>query len=181
MMSGVVRYLMMTSLLGGFVGALGLCAAQSSAHAQTSAHALKAPAVTKPEPAPKILTGTLFNSREQREQLDQARLRGGVPENEGTATVEPDRPVINGFVKRSDGRNTVWVDDVMKRDPRSEMVEQLEPNLVGGGNISTKLVQSGSTAPAQLTPTGKFKELAARRSRELARSDKRRSAAKLKY
>jgi hypothetical protein len=132
MMNSISRYLVVTILIGGFVCALCLGVAQSSAHAQTTASVLKAPAAVKFEPAPKVLTGTLFNTVEQRQRLDRARLRGGVPENEVAAAVEPERSVINGFVKRSDGRNTVWVDDVMKRDPRSEVVEQLEPNVVGG-------------------------------------------------
>ena len=93
---------------------------------------LAAGARLKFEPMPKVLTGTLFNTQEQRDQLDRARLRGGAPEAEVVAPVEGERSVINGCVKRSDGRNTVWVDDVMKRDPRAEVVEQLEPNVVGG-------------------------------------------------
>ncbi len=54
-------------------------------------------------------------------------------EDDAEADTEPRRSVINGFVKRSDGRNTVWIDDIMKRDPRAEVAEQLEPNMVGGG------------------------------------------------
>jgi hypothetical protein len=129
MRSGFLRYVAVASSIIGFVSTLGLCAVQSSAHAQTTA---KVPAATKLEPTPKVLTGTLFNTQEQRERLDRVRQRGGVPEDEVVAAEEPERSVINGFVKRSDGRNTVWVDDVMKRDPRSEVVEQLEPNVVGG-------------------------------------------------
>lgn len=145
MMSGFSRYVAVASAIIGVVGALGLCAVQSSAHAQTTASALKAPAPTKLEPTPKVLTGTLFNTHEQRERLDRARQRGGVPEDEVVAAAEPERPVINGFVKRSDGRNTVWVDDVMKRDPRSEVVEQLEPNVVGRNNgVSSRPLTSTS-------------------------------------
>ena len=136
MMSGFSRYVAVMSAIVGFVGALGLCAVQSSAHAQTTA---KVPAATKLEPTPKVLIGTLFSTHEQRERLDRVRQRGGAPEDEVVAVAEPERPVINGFVKRSDGRNTVWVDDVMKRDPRSEVVEQLEPNVVGVGSGTLRL------------------------------------------
>ncbi len=151
MKSGLFRYVAVTSSIIGVAGALGLCAMQSSAHAQTTA---KAPSATKLEPTPKVLTGTLFNTHEQRERLDRARQRGGVPEDEVVAVAEPERSVINGFVKRSDGRNTVWVDDVMKRDPRSEVVEQLEPNVVGsivGGRarLATNTVTVNSTARKQ--------------------------------
>ena len=136
MMSGVSRYVAVASAIIGVAGALGLCAMQSSAHAQTTA---KVPAATKLEPTPKVLIGTLFSTHEQRERLDRVRQRGGAPEDEVVAVAEPERPVINGFVKRSDGRNTVWVDDVMKRDPRSEVVEQLEPNVVGVGSGTLRL------------------------------------------
>jgi hypothetical protein len=132
MMSAASRYVAAVSLVCGFAGSLG---AGVTVSAQTSAPpvtAPKIPVVAKLEPTPKILTGTLFNTREQRERLDRTRLRGGALEGEVVATVEPERPVINGFVKRSDGRNTVWVDDVMKRDSRAETAELLEPNMVGG-------------------------------------------------
>ena len=129
---GALRHVAAASSIVGLAGALGLCAVQPSAYAQPTASVIKVPAVTKFEPMPKVLTGTLFNTQEQRERLDRARRRGGAPEAEVVAPVEGERSVINGFVKRSDGRNTVWVDDVMKRDPRSEVVEQLEPNVVGG-------------------------------------------------
>ena len=56
--------------------------------------------------------GTLFTTPEERARLD--RLRKGEPDTAGTgAAVEPQRePVITGYVKRSDGRNTVWIDGV---------------------------------------------------------------------
>ena len=138
-MIGVLRYGVTASLIGGLVGGLGLGLAQSSAHAQTTAAVLKVSSVSKLEPTPKVLTGTLFSTHDQRERLDRVRQRGGAPEDEVVAVAEPERPVINGFVKRSDGRNTVWVDDVMKRDPRSEVVEQLEPNVVGVGSGTLRL------------------------------------------
>jgi hypothetical protein len=151
MMIGISRYVVAASLFGGFAVALGLGAAQSSAHAQTTSSvpttALNTPAVAKLERAPKVLTGTLFSTHEQRERLDRSRQRGGVPEDEAVVVdvgaKESERSVINGFVKRSDGRDMVWVDDVMKRDPRAEIVEQLEPNVVGGNNsVSTRLLIS---------------------------------------
>jgi hypothetical protein len=135
MMSGISRYVAVVSLSCGFASALGLSMAHTSVNAQTSAPPSvvpKVPAVAKLAPTPKVLTGTLFNTHEQRERLDRTRLRGGTIGDETVVTAEPERPVINGFVKRSDKRDTVWVDDVMKRDPRAEVVERLEPNMVGG-------------------------------------------------
>ena len=49
---------------------------------------------------------TLFHSPEERERLD--RLRRGEPIEAGVA--QRRAPAITGFVKRSDGRNTVWID-----------------------------------------------------------------------
>jgi hypothetical protein len=166
MMVSASRCVAAASSIIVFVGALGLCAVQSSAYAQTTASMLKVPAVTKLEPAPKVLTGTLFNTREQRERLDRARQRGGLPENEVVAIVEPERSVINGFVKRSDGRNTVWVDDVMKRDPRSEIVAQLEPNVVGGmtRGLSKAALTNSKTEASFASPNTSIKHRATRKT-----------------
>lgn len=129
---------------------------QVSGHAQTQPAALPAAnnvsaAAAGYEPPVNsraaTLTGTLFNTREQRERLDRARQRGGVIEDNVETMVEAKPSVINGFVKRSDGRDTVWVDDVMKRDPRAEVIEQLEPNMVGsvaGGAIRVAASRSNS-------------------------------------
>ena len=51
--------------------------------------------------------GTLFHTPEERERLE--RIRRGEPESPAApATGGP--PAITGFVKRSDGRHTVWID-----------------------------------------------------------------------
>lgn len=48
---------------------------------------------------------TLFFTREERAALD--RLRRGEPE---AAVARVARHSVTGFVRRSDGRNTVWID-----------------------------------------------------------------------
>ena len=48
---------------------------------------------------------TLFFSREERAALD--RLRRGEPETPASRVA---RHAVTGFVRRSDGRNTVWID-----------------------------------------------------------------------
>ena len=50
---------------------------------------------------------TLFHSAGERQQLD--RQRRGEPAGE-EAAVKRAPPVVNGIVKRSDGRQTVWID-----------------------------------------------------------------------
>lgn len=49
---------------------------------------------------------TLFHTAEERERLD--RLRRGEPEASRAEKRGP--PAVTGFVKRSDGRVTVWLD-----------------------------------------------------------------------
>jgi hypothetical protein len=53
--------------------------------------------------------GTLFTSPEERARLD--RLRRGEPEaTPAEAIVQSADPRVTGYVRRSDGRNTVWID-----------------------------------------------------------------------
>jgi hypothetical protein len=74
--------------------------------------------------------GTLFNTPEERERLD--RIRRGEPEAAQQATHEHSRtPTLTGFVKRSDGRNTVWIDGVPMAVGRGGNDALLEPNAVG--------------------------------------------------
>jgi hypothetical protein len=50
---------------------------------------------------------TLFHTAEERRELDRLR-RGEPPEQAPEQRRRP--PVLGGFVKRSDGRATVWLD-----------------------------------------------------------------------
>jgi hypothetical protein len=54
--------------------------------------------------------GTLFHSAKERELLDRQR-RGEKVETDGRAVVEAREPVITGYVKRSDGKSTVFIDN----------------------------------------------------------------------
>ncbi|HEY2629203.1 MAG TPA: hypothetical protein VGI57_08740 [Usitatibacter sp.] len=53
--------------------------------------------------------GTLFTTPEERARLDRIR-RGDPLVTEGTVPAGTRAPVVTGYVKRSDGRNTVWID-----------------------------------------------------------------------
>lgn len=70
--------------------------------------------------------GTLFHSPKEREALERMR-RGETVEQ--TLVPIPD-PVVTGFVKRSDGKSTVFIDKrpYPARDPRMQRV--LEPKIV---------------------------------------------------
>ena len=74
--------------------------------------------------------GTLFTTPEERARLD--RLRRGEPETpvatEGARSVNP---TLTGFVKRSDGRHTVWIDGAPVPISRPGSDQLLEPRAVG--------------------------------------------------
>ncbi len=76
--------------------------------------------------APAQELGTLFHSPKEREALERMR-RGETAEQ--TLVPLPD-PVVTGFVKRSDGKSTVFIDKrpYPARDPRMQGV--LEPKIV---------------------------------------------------
>jgi hypothetical protein len=105
-------------------------------------------------PAPPALPNRLFSDPAERVQLDKTRppvpaiVDESTVVNESTEppfarvapsvqaaptpTLKPRTPVINGFVKRSDGVATVWVNDVPRHNPDAEWLANLEPNDVGG-------------------------------------------------
>jgi len=66
------------------------------------------PAANMPGAVPAELR-TLFHSAAEREKLDRAR-RGEPAEEEAVAGGKRGPPKITGFVRRSDGRDTVWLD-----------------------------------------------------------------------
>ena len=74
--------------------------------------------------------GTLFTTPEERARLD--RLRRGEPDAPAASqgARAPD-PAITGFVKRSDGRHTVWIDGVSVPVSRPGAGELLQPQAVG--------------------------------------------------
>lgn len=75
--------------------------------------------------------GTLFNTPEERARLDA--LRRGEPVHAADAAgnaLPTRRPAITGYVQRSDGRNTVWIDGrpVLVAAPKARRI--LEPRMV---------------------------------------------------
>ncbi len=74
--------------------------------------------------------GTLFTTPEERARLD--RLRRGEPEAAAsTGSVREVAPTLTGFVKRSDGRNTVWIDGTPVPVSRPGSGALLDPRAVG--------------------------------------------------
>lgn len=73
--------------------------------------------------------GTLFHTPEERERLD--RLRRGEPPVERSTTARGANEVT-GFVKRSDGRATVWIDGIPMQLSSPRAGALLEPKVVRG-------------------------------------------------
>jgi hypothetical protein len=69
--------------------------------------------------------GTLFSSPEERDRLD--RIRRGEPSTPSATQQASRTPTVTGFVKRSDGRNTVWIDGVAIAVGRRDGERLLEP------------------------------------------------------
>ena len=71
--------------------------------------------------------GTLFFSAEERARLD--RMRRG--ESEPAAAPAPGQSsAVTGFVKRSDGRNTVWIDGTPVAVRGNQGAEVFDPRAV---------------------------------------------------
>lgn len=73
--------------------------------------------------------GTLFHTPAERERLDRLR-RGEAPA--AVAAGSPARREVTGYVKRSDGLSTVWIDGVAVQVPTSRAAPLLRPGAVRG-------------------------------------------------
>ncbi|HEX3096936.1 MAG TPA: hypothetical protein VHQ02_04420 [Usitatibacter sp.] len=73
--------------------------------------------------------GTLFFTPAEREAMDRER-RGEPPPASASAPREAGGHAVTGYVKRTDGRATVWIDGrpVTVSDPKSERL--LDPRAV---------------------------------------------------
>lgn len=78
--------------------------------------------------APAAELGTLFHTPEERARLD--RLRRGEPDAPHVETRAAGAPSLTGFVKRSDGRHTVWIDGAPVPIASSQAGPLFEPNAV---------------------------------------------------
>lgn len=79
--------------------------------------------------------GTLFTTPQERDRLD--RLRRGEPDVPQASHEHPRNPVVTGFVKRSDGRNTVWIDGVPMVVGRKNAEALLQPGAVESTTSAT--------------------------------------------
>ena len=72
--------------------------------------------------------GALFHTPEERERLD--RMRRGEPDRSVARAGGPRE--VTGFVKRSDGRGTVWIDGVPLQIATPRGQQLLDPSAVQG-------------------------------------------------
>ena len=103
--------------------------------------------VTQPLPGP------LFFTPDQRARIDSARKRGVVVlDEEVPEVIAP--PVMNGFLRRSDGQVIAWIDGKVHWVTGSPGSQQLVPNMIGEPSAVT-IRQSGvepSTAVIPIVP-----------------------------
>jgi len=79
--------------------------------------------------AAELALGTLFHSADERAKLD--RMRRGETEPAAAAAPAPGQSsAVTGFVKRSDGRNTVWIDGTPVSVRGSQGAEVFDPRAV---------------------------------------------------
>ena len=70
--------------------------------------------------------GTLFTTPEERARLDRLRRGDPVVESRGPSG----QRAVTGYVKRSDGRSTVWIDGVPLQVATPKAGSQLDPDRV---------------------------------------------------
>jgi hypothetical protein len=81
-------------------------------------------------PLTRPLAGTLFFDAEQRSRMNRIRERGFAIAPDAPGGVES-RSMIEGFVKRSDGKATVWVDGMYKPMEDPVLLSRIQSTSVG--------------------------------------------------
>ena len=79
-------------------------------------------------PAAGAELGTLLTTPQERERLD--RLRRGEPETVGGTPARGGPGHITGFVKRSDGRGTLWIDGIPREVGTARAAPLMDPSAV---------------------------------------------------
>ena len=132
-----------------FVGALykpneGTCQAAASPNAQSPTVST----MTLTSDTARRLEGRLFFTATERQLMDQARKRGMVVNDDGMFVEAPPN-VLNGFVKRSDGKAVVWVDGEVRWNAQSPNATDLVPANVGAPADYVKSMNVETPKPAQ--------------------------------
>ena len=120
-----------------------------------------------PPDTAKRLEGRLFFSPAERQRMNDARKRGLVPGEDGQL-VEPPPSVLNGFVKRSDGNISVWLDGVPRWNAKSKNTDGLLPSDVGGPAAYLK-ASSGESIAASPKQKVRAKKVIKPRTKKLTK------------
>lgn len=88
--------------------------------------------------------GTLFHSPEERANLEKLR-RGEVVQEEALGAPAR-KPEVTGFVRRSDGRSTVWINGVPVAVAGARGEALMDPEAVGGAEERTVRIERGKPA-----------------------------------
>jgi hypothetical protein len=99
--------------------------------------------------------GRLFNTPEERHQLDLRRDTAAMPAARAPAQAAllPEPVTVNGFVKRSGGKSTVWIDDVPRVQERfggTDLRPTVTLRLPDGRNIQVKAGQTVDLATGSI-------------------------------
>lgn len=95
-------------------------------------------------PAGAAELGTLFHSPEERANLEKLR-RGEVVQEEALAAPAR-KPEVTGFVRRSDGRNTVWINGVPVAVAGARGEALMDPETVRSGEGGTVRIERDKPA-----------------------------------
>jgi hypothetical protein len=88
--------------------------------------------------------GTLFHSPEERARLEKLRRGEAVAEEAiGRPSVKPE---VTGFVRRSDGRGTVWINGVPIAVAGARADALMDPAAVRAGDEATVRIERGKPA-----------------------------------
>jgi hypothetical protein len=77
------------------------------------------------------LSGTLFFASSERKQMDRARVGGVAAPSLENLNIPRKTSAINGFVKRSDGVTSIWVNEQVRENIEPMVAVRLEPTSVG--------------------------------------------------
>ena len=91
------------------------------------------------------LAGTLFFDPLERYRMERARKTGSIGIGDISAINDP--PVMNGFVKRSDGRSVIWIDSLVRYNIQSARVDLLQPSDVGNESVTLSVREIHAARP----------------------------------
>ncbi len=112
------------------------------------------------------LVGTLFFDQRERERMNDARKRGEISFQGTPASDAPS--VLDGFVKRSDGKSTVWVDGVQRTMSDARIIARVQSTSVG---METTTIIAGEQSTATIPSVETRATVPAKRQKSTRKAD----------